>query len=931
MWRTRVLLVSLSIAVLVSTERARGSSAVPPDFRPDPASVQRYGPAYRYPQAGWIVLHIEGEPYERGYQHGRLLAPEIAAAVRCAAAIRSPKAPAEGWKNTRTLINALFVRRYDKEYLQEMRGIAAGATAAGARFDDRPIDLVDIVGLNAWPELETLDAALEATPTGLEGTRFPNPQPRAKPAPKEMHCSAFAATGPATADGKIVFGHITMFSLYPSLFYNVWLDLKPAKGHRVLMQTYPGGIQSGLDYYMNDAGLLVCETTLAQTRFDIDGMSVASRIRQALQYADGIDQAVEILKKANNGLYTNEWLLADIKTNEIAMFELGTAKSKLYRSSKHEWFGGTEGFYWGCNNTKDLQVRLETIPGVRARPGNMVWRPADRDKMWLRLFARHKGKIDAGFGKEAFTTPPIAAYHSLDAKFTTAEMARSLKSWALFGPPLGRSWKPNREERRNFPEIRSMASNPWTVLHAAPPAKGEPDGPLAVDLPEKLRKTTEPATWMEPEKPVPTLPAWHGTLLPKTDADVWLASAFADYERIVALEKALREGATGAHLKPADRDRVAVELFTHRAAYLARARAGEDTPLARTRADLAKDEWYGVASGKGVWLLHELRQEMGDPGFEDMMEAFGREHAGQEVTAAQFRAHVEKWAGKRRGRFFEPWLNHPGLPGLRLVHAATAPTKGGFVVTATVRREAPWPRQAVHVTVETAKGEVTKRVVLTSASTDCTIDTTDRPLRLIVDAHAWSAKDSGGAFSVLSFHPEVDKALIVYGTADEASANREAAEALQRAIIEHWSNYTVPLKSDRQVTDQDLGDHHLLLVGRPDSNSVAARFRLALPVTFGSRSFVVGRQTYAHPGSAVIAAADNPLNRRYSLVVVAGLSAEATLQAAPVLMVREQKRAEVLVLPHRGRVRALVLPARELVHEFDNGVTSEARNRRRPK
>ena len=84
-----------------------------------------------------------------------------------------------------------------------------------------------------------------------------------------------------------------------------------------------------MDYYLNDAGLLVCETTIAQTRFDIKGMAVASRIRQALQYADSIDKAVEILKEDNNGLYTNEWLLADIKTNEIAMFELGTHKSKL--------------------------------------------------------------------------------------------------------------------------------------------------------------------------------------------------------------------------------------------------------------------------------------------------------------------------------------------------------------------------------------------------------------------------------------------------------------------------------------------------------------------------------------------------------------------------------------------------------------------------
>ncbi len=61
-------------------------------YRPDPAAVQRHGKAYRYPQDGWIVLHIEGEPYERGYQHGRLLSKEIAANLRCFAAVQGHQA-----------------------------------------------------------------------------------------------------------------------------------------------------------------------------------------------------------------------------------------------------------------------------------------------------------------------------------------------------------------------------------------------------------------------------------------------------------------------------------------------------------------------------------------------------------------------------------------------------------------------------------------------------------------------------------------------------------------------------------------------------------------------------------------------------------------------------------------------------------------------
>ncbi len=803
------------VFVLPASAGSRAEGVPPADFQPDPRSVQwwppvtphsgheaggtgerqrrSYGPAYRYPQAGWIVLHVEGEPYERGVQHGRLLAPEIAAHVRCFAANQSPKAPADGWKHTRTLCNSLFLRRYEKEYLEEMKGIADGASAAGARFDGRPIDLLDVVALNSWPEVETLEPALDATPTGLEALRFPLDAPRPKAAPRPMHCSAFAANGPATADGKIVFGHVTMFSLYPSSFYNVWLDVQPpkGKGHRVFMQSYPAGIQSGLDYYFNDAGLLVCETTLAQTRFAIDGMAVASRIRHALQYADGIDQACAILEKDNNGLYTNEWLLADIKTNEIAMFELGTRKSKLYRSSKNEWFGGTKGFYWGCNNTKDLEVRLETMASTEGRPASAVFQPSARDRKWLALYDKYKGKMDADFGKLAFTTPPLAAYHSVDAKFTTTSMAKELKTWALFGPPLGRTWKPTFEERSRFSEVRPMVGNPWTILHAAPPEAAVSKGGAVVDLhnPEDGKVPAPPADLAIP----PTKAAWHGTLLPKEDADAWLAVAFGRYERFVALQNALEEKATP--LSRAAKDMLAVELFAHRAAYELGARARPEVPLARTEARLRDSDWHRVASGKGVLLLHELRRRMGTKAFVDLMEAFGKENAGKPVSTAQFRAAAEKAAGSKLDGFFDAWLKETGLP------------PGG--------------------------------------------PGADKDLEGLPRGR--------GPFSVLTPFAELEETLIVYGTADEQSTCLEAALALQQAIREHGSNITVPVKSDRAATDDDLESHHLLLIGRPDTNAVVARFQGALPVTFGPRSFAVGSDVYAHAGSALLAAAENPL------------------------------------------------------------------------
>jgi hypothetical protein len=309
--------------------------AAPAGAWPIRQAVQTFGPAYRYPAAGWIYLHIEGAPYERGYQHGHLMAKEIPEYLdRCAADLGS----ASEWAAYRTSANALFLRGFDREILEEMRGIADGASDAGARWQARRLDLLDIVVANVTVELGVLRSAVTVTPTGLEGLTFDKPAYLDSKRDSGLdHCSAFAATGPATRDGKMIVGHVTMWPLTLAEQTNVMLDIQPASGHRVLMQSYPGGIESGTDWYQNDAGVVLTETTIRQTPFNAQGTPVAFRARQAIQYGGNIDEVVEHLGDRNNGLYTNEWLIGDAKNNEIAMYELGTSHTRLWRSSKNEY------------------------------------------------------------------------------------------------------------------------------------------------------------------------------------------------------------------------------------------------------------------------------------------------------------------------------------------------------------------------------------------------------------------------------------------------------------------------------------------------------------------------------------------------------------------------------------------------------------------
>ena len=121
------------------TDRPRIAAGGPESIaaaRPDPASVERYGPAYRYPQ------RLDRPAHRRRTLRTRLSTrpparTEIVEYIKDVATKRSVKAPADSWHELRLLVDALFLRRYDKEYVEEMKGIADGAAAAGAKYDGR--------------------------------------------------------------------------------------------------------------------------------------------------------------------------------------------------------------------------------------------------------------------------------------------------------------------------------------------------------------------------------------------------------------------------------------------------------------------------------------------------------------------------------------------------------------------------------------------------------------------------------------------------------------------------------------------------------------------------------------------------------------------------------------------------------------------------
>jgi len=157
---------------------------------------------------GWLLVSIIGGPFERGFQYGYLVADEYAESIRV---YREMTYQDIGMTYDFFVDKAveLHTANVPAELHAEMEGVAAGLTAAGV-----PATFRDVLGINDWMELtgywwpKNSGRYTALAPTGGEGN----------------HCSAFIATGSATADGSIVLGHTSFTDFWQGQFENVIVD-----------------------------------------------------------------------------------------------------------------------------------------------------------------------------------------------------------------------------------------------------------------------------------------------------------------------------------------------------------------------------------------------------------------------------------------------------------------------------------------------------------------------------------------------------------------------------------------------------------------------------------------------------------------------------------------------------------------------------------
>jgi Phospholipase B len=452
---------------------------VVPCLAKDAGGDPRLKQSFRRPkQNGWTFVHLEGQPAEIGFQNGYLLAPEIEDLLKVTQAELAHE-DKKGWPFFRDAARTMMWPHIEQEYREELQGIVDGANAKGVK-----LDIWDVVALNAAEEWDYYVKQYDKEHGIKSSAALGTPE----------HCSAFVATGSYTKDGKIVIAHNNWTSYLDGQRWTMIFDIVPAKGSRMLMDGLPGVIHSADDFVVNSAGIAITETTIGHfSGYDPAEIPEFVRARKAAQYSASIDDFARIMKEGNNGGYANNWLLADVKNNEIATLELGLKNVTLERTK--------DGYFVGSNfPVNEKLIREETD----FDPKDMSLSANARHVRWEQLMAENKGKIDVSAAQrfladhyDTYTKkeepdertldghvdlsargmqpwqPPYGTAGAVQNKAADATMAAHMSFTAAAGHACGKNFKAE-EHLREHPEfnweqglLRDMDAFPWTTFSVA--------------------------------------------------------------------------------------------------------------------------------------------------------------------------------------------------------------------------------------------------------------------------------------------------------------------------------------------------------------------------------------------------------------------------------------------------------------------------------
>ena len=143
--------------------------------------------------------------------------------------------------------------------------------------------------------------------------------------------------------------------------------------------------------------------------------------------------------------------------------------------------------------------------------------------------------------------------------------------------------------------------------------------------------------------------------------------------------------------------------------------------------------YRAVVYDKGAYILHMLRQVVGDQAFRQALTTFQAEHRFAKAGTEHLESALERASGRDLSAYFREWVYGTRLPQLRLAHR-TEPGASGFRTLVEVAATDLPGTVPLEIAVVHGAGRETRTVMLEPGGGRFTVETTARPRKVELNA-----------------------------------------------------------------------------------------------------------------------------------------------------------------------------------------------------
>jgi hypothetical protein len=118
----------------------------------------------------------------------------------------------------------------------------------------------------------------------------------------------------------------------------------------------------------------------------------------------------------------------------------------------------------------------------------------------------------------------------------------------------------------------------------------------------------------------------------------------------------------------------------------------------------------------------------------------------------------------------------------------------------------------------------------------------------------------------------------VYGTNQQLEANHTSALRYQKVIADRFTEVFSPIKKDVEVTEKELSDNDLVILGSPTENSLSKIVCEKLGLETGKYFFKWMGNTYNYNDDGLYVTFPNPFNEKKTVYLFLANSAQELFQ-----------------------------------------------------